>query len=98
MRRMTNRVFFVLISLAVAGWIMTAASQPLWADVTGTILGNVTDQSGAAAPGAHVTLQNSLTGLIRRTVADSTGGYEFLDVPIGAGYSVTAEAQGFEKM
>jgi hypothetical protein len=95
---MTNRIFFVLITLATIGWILTAASQPLRADVTGTILGNVTDPTGAAVPGAHITLQNSLTGLIRHTVSDSTGGYEFLTVPIGTGYSATAEAQGFEKL
>lgn len=92
MRRMTNGIFSVLFSLATAGWILTAASQPLWADVTGTILGNVTDPTGAAVPGAYITLQNSLTGLIRHTVSDSTGGCEFLTVPIGTGYSVTAEA------
>jgi len=98
MGRMANRFFFVLLTLALAGWFLAMVPQPLWADVTGTILGNVADPTGAAVSGAHVTLQNSLTGLIRRTVADSTGGYEFLDVPIGAGYSVTAESQGFEKM
>ena len=98
MKRMTNRVLFVLIALVMAGWVLTWASQPLWADVTGTILGNVTDPTGAAVPGAHVTLQNSLTGLIRSTVSDSTGGYEFLAVPIGAGYSVSVEAGGFEKI
>jgi hypothetical protein len=68
----------------------------LRADVTGTILGSVTDPSDAVIPGAEVTLHNSLTGLVRTTQTDTTGNYEFLAVPVGAGYSVAVEARGFQ--
>ena len=46
--------------------------------------------------GATVTLLNGLTGY-RQTVKSDASGYQFLAVPIGAGYEVTVESAGFEK-
>src|SRR5437773_10532498 len=71
--------------------------QPLRADVTGTILGNVTDPSGAAVPGATVTLSHPDTGLTRQTATDSIGFYQFLAVPVGENYIVEVELKGFQK-
>jgi hypothetical protein len=72
-----------------------ASSQPLLADITGKILGTVTDPTGAVVVGATVTLRNSNTGLTR-TVTTDTAGYQFLLVPIGDGYSVEVGAAGFK--
>src|SRR5437764_4862187 len=58
----------------------------LRADVTGTILGTIADPSGAAVPGAKVTLSNAGTGFNRQTTTDSTGFYAFLSVPVGEHY------------
>ena len=71
--------------------------RPLWADVTGTVLGTVSDPSGAAIPGAAVTLQNPNSGFLRSVKADATGSFEFLSVPVGDGYVVEVAATGFEK-
>jgi hypothetical protein len=76
--------------------VICFAVSPLRADVTGTILGVVTDPSGAAIPGASVRLRNSSTGLARQATTDSTGSYEFLALPVGSNYSVTVEAKGFQ--
>lgn len=65
------------------------------ADVYGVVLGTVTDTSGAVIPGAKVVLRNSHTGLVRQAVTDSSGNYEFLVVPVGQGYSVEVQSQGF---
>jgi len=65
--------------------------------VTATILGNVTGPTGAAVPAARVTVRDQLTGLGPEVITDTTGGYEFLAFPVGAGYSVDVEAQGFGK-
>jgi carboxypeptidase family protein len=73
------------------------ASLPLRADITGTILGVVTDPSGAAVPGVQVTLENPKTGFARTATTDTTGSYEFLAIPIGEGYVVGVDAKGFEK-
>src|SRR5689334_5091446 len=69
----------------------------LRADVTGAILGTVTDPSGAGVPGAKVTLRNVDTGSVRTARTDDLGGYEFLAVPVGEGYTVSVEAAGFQK-
>src|SRR6266478_4955172 len=87
---------------SVASWVFVSISlllvpQPLLADVTGTILGTVTDQSGASMPNVKVTLSNPNTGLQRSTTTDATGAYEFLAVPAGENYVVAAEASGFRK-
>jgi hypothetical protein len=73
------------------------AVPPLLADVTGSILGTVTDPSGAAVPGAAITLSNPDTGLTRKATTDAVGSYEFLAVPVGQNYIIEAEAAGFQK-
>ena len=59
-----------------------------------TVLGRVTDQSGAAVPGATVTLTNHATGITATTVTDATGDYQFLNVRVGT-YRLEAELPGF---
>jgi len=65
------------------------------AEVTGSVLGTVTDPSGATVANAVVILRNANTGLERRVQANSSGVYEFLAVPVGEKYSVRVEAPGF---
>src|ERR1035438_5658869 len=86
--------FSVFVALMVA---VLATTQPLWADVTGTILGTVTDPTGAVVPKAQVTLRNVDTGAVRKTTTDLQGSYEFLSVPVGENYLVEVEAPGFQK-
>jgi outer membrane receptor protein involved in Fe transport len=61
----------------------------------GTILGTVTDSSGAAVPGATVTVKNLGTGLIRTVTTSDDGSYAVPELPIGS-YSVSAEKSGFK--
>jgi len=63
--------------------------------VTGTILGTVTDTSGAAVPGATVTLTNQGTGLTRSIVTDQAGEYTAPSLPTGK-YKIVAELPGFK--
>src|SRR5215469_12854716 len=68
----------------------------LWAQViTGTILGTITDQSGAVLSGATVTATNIATGSTRSTVTGSAGDYEIDFLPVGD-YSVRVEQAGFK--
>jgi hypothetical protein len=96
---MKDRYFLASLALRVAVLLALffVASQTLRADVTGTILGNVTDPSGAAVPGAEVTLSNAATGFNRKTATDPVGFYQFLAVPVGENYTVEVELKGFQK-
>lgn len=66
-----------------------------WAQTfRGTILGTVTDSTGAAIVDATVTIRNVDTGLIRTTQTTADGSYFVPELPIG-NYSVTVEKNGF---
>lgn len=82
--------FMVLVVFALL-------APSLLADVTGTILGTVTDSTGAAVPAATVSLHNANTGFERRTVTDGSGNYELLAVPAAQDYSIDVEAGGFRR-
>jgi Carboxypeptidase regulatory-like domain/TonB-dependent Receptor Plug Domain len=62
---------------------------------TATVLGTVTDQSGAAVPGVAVDVKNTATGVSQTAISDARGRYRVSNVPIGL-YEVKAELQGFQ--
>ena len=66
------------------------------AGATGTILGTVTDSSGAIMPNVKVTVTNTATNVAFRTVTSSAGDYQAPALSPGT-YSVSAEAKGFQK-
>ena len=61
----------------------------------GTILGTVTDSSGAAVPGATVTIRNVDTGLTRTLATTDNGDYSAPELPLGT-YTVSVEKTGFK--
>jgi Carboxypeptidase regulatory-like domain/TonB-dependent Receptor Plug Domain len=61
----------------------------------GTILGSVTDPSGAVVAGAAVKVRNVATGLERTTTTSADGSYTVPELPIGT-YSVTVSLTGFQ--
>src|SRR6185312_12063692 len=65
-------------------------------DPTATILGRVTDPSGAAIQGATVKARNEATGIERSTVSTSTGDFEITLLPISGSYVLDVSSQGFE--
>ncbi len=82
-----KRAAVVVAVLALLAAMATAQS-------TSQLNGSVTDPSGASVDGAKVTLTDSGTGLQRTTTSNSSGLYQFLDVPPGT-YQVDAAASGF---
>jgi Carboxypeptidase regulatory-like domain/TonB dependent receptor len=64
--------------------------------VNATLLGTITDSTGATVAGAKVTATEVATGLIHESVTNESGNFTFPDMPPGT-YSVTAEAKGFKK-
>lgn len=77
--------------------VILAISIPLFAQADrGSISGTISDASGRVVPSVALTLKNQATNLTYSTLADSTGAYSFLNLPIGA-YTLTAVAPGFER-
>src|ERR1700686_452180 len=64
------------------------------AQTSGSITGEVTDQSGAVAPNATVTATNSKTNVARSTATNASGIYSFPDLTPGT-YEVRVAAAGF---
>jgi len=86
------RTVLVLCALAVAFAGARLYSQA----VNATLVGNVSDASGAVVPGAKVTLTEVQTGSIRTNQTNEGGNYVFPDLPPGK-YSLTVEQAGFKK-
>jgi hypothetical protein len=65
--------------------------------VSGTILGSVTDPSGAALAGVRITLTQTATGFTRTVTSDESGEYSAPSLPPGS-YTITVEQAGFKKL
>jgi carboxypeptidase family protein len=84
-----------VLGVAVAVCIFLVPAALAAQSVSGTILGVITDSTGAVMPGATVTLTNTGTGLVRVLLADSSGEYTAPSLPTGR-YAVKAELSGFK--
>ena len=62
---------------------------------TASIVGTVTDQTGATVPNAKVTITNMDTGIVRSITTNSTGSYNAPELSIGK-YKVRVEVAGFK--
>src|SRR5215471_416550 len=62
----------------------------------GTILGTITDKTGAVVPGAKITVTNTATQVNRETATDKEGFFQAISLPVGT-YTVTVEKEGFSK-
>jgi hypothetical protein len=71
-------------------------SASLLAQDTASVTGTVTDQTGAAIPGAQVTVSNPEHGIKRSTVSNGSGDYLVSAVPPGS-YNLSIAAQGFKR-
>jgi hypothetical protein len=60
----------------------------------GSVVGTIRDASGAAVPGAVVTITNNATGVTAKTTANGEGDYEAPSLRVGA-YTISASAPGF---
>src|SRR5579859_2881658 len=79
-------IAFILVLLLCA----TAAR----ADVTGSILGVVTDRSQGVVAGAKIVVTNAETNFKQETTSGTDGTFRFLALPVGI-YKLTVNAGGF---
>src|SRR5438445_213601 len=83
--------------LLVTGLLLVFPSSRLQGQaVNATLLGTVTDVSGAVVPGTKVEIREVNTGSTRSIVTNESGNYVFADLPPGQ-YQVSVEKQGFKK-
>jgi Carboxypeptidase regulatory-like domain/TonB dependent receptor len=89
--------------------VMTATSKLFLATLTfllfsvaalaqttaGRVLGTLTDQSGAAVPGATVSITDAQRGIARTVTTDDSGDYAVPDLQPGT-YKIHVEAKGFK--
>jgi hypothetical protein len=79
------------------GIVLLSFSQPTAGQaVNASLLGTVSDSSGAVVRDAAVTITDMNTGFRRTTKSNDSGNYEFADLPQGQ-YEVVIEHEGFKK-
>jgi Carboxypeptidase regulatory-like domain/TonB dependent receptor-like, beta-barrel len=88
-----KRIAFLLAVALLSFGSLSAFAQ---SQTTGRISGTITDQQGAALPGAEVTVTNKATGEARTVTADTDGNY-FVPLLSPGTYTVTVTASGFKK-
>ncbi len=92
-RRLPRLIPYMAVALAATLWLPApAAAQALYGSLTGAIA----DGSGAAVPGATVTIRNEDNGLEFTAVTDETGTYTIRNVA-GGTYTLKASLQGFKE-
>jgi hypothetical protein len=73
-------VLFISFALAASYWWVNPASLHAQT-VSGTILGQIQDQQGAAIGKAEITARSLDTGAIRKTTSEDNGTYQITSVP-----------------
>ena len=82
-------LIFVLVAL------MYPVGRMFGQAVYGSIIGTVTDSSGAAVPNAKVTITDVAKGVNYETTSNESGNYQQTHLIVGT-YNVKVEAQGFQ--
>ena len=82
--------------LAIAFIVAGSSARPASAQVLyGSIVGTLTDQTGAVVPKATVTVTNTSTGLSRQVVANESGYYSIPNLLEGT-YDLSVSSPGFK--
>ena len=87
---------YITVALVLAIAVILLGGLPVFAQGPGgTILGVVKDASGAAVPGADITVQNAGTNETRTTSTGDDGAYRVLALAVGR-YNVRVQKPGFK--
>src|SRR5271154_5798625 len=86
----------VFVSLALLGAVLLPGSLNAQSLISGDIAGSVTDQSGAAVPGATVTITSKSTGTVQTASTNAAGSYRIPLLKPGD-YTLVGAAPGFEQ-
>jgi outer membrane receptor protein involved in Fe transport len=89
-RFLKSPIFLLLLLTGIVGTDGAQAQTSY-----GSIIGSVTDQSGAVVPGAQVSLKNTSTNATQTATTSASGTYSFVNLNPGS-YSVTVSKTGFQ--
>src|SRR2546426_5875157 len=92
---MGRRMWLSVLAAALFVLFLCIASPSRGQVVYGTIVGGVQDATGAAVPGAAVTITNMETNQARKVVTTGVGGYSLPNVLPGP-YRLVVQATGFQ--
>ena len=99
MRHTRKRTWLVALVIALGAFssagLVVAPSVKAQTTTSGTIVGKVTDPSGAVVPDAKVELRDLEKGTAQETKANKDGSYRF-DLLLPGNYSVSATSAGFQ--
>ncbi len=85
-----------VVGLILALPILEFTALPAWAQqAQGSINGTVLDSSGAAVPGATVTVSDESINIVRSTISQPDGFFQVFNLPIGA-YKIRVTHDGFD--
>src|SRR5437764_2641276 len=96
MRILTSHVEILLFVLALAAVLLLMANPSFAQSLgnAGTIQGTVLDPTGAAVPGADVSILNRISGYTQTTKTDSTGAFRLSNIPPNP-YHLEVKVPGF---
>ena len=83
-----------LFRVLMVAAIYVVVSLSAWAQFSGNVQGSVQDSSGAAVPGADMTLTKLDTNVVHTTKSEEDGSYRFVSLAPGR-YQVLVKASGF---
>ncbi len=92
LRKIMRPMIGSLLVLLVLGFTQALLGQA----VNGTLLGTVTDATGATVANAKVSATRTSTGAVHTSVTNESGNYTFPDLQPGV-YTLTIDAAGFKK-
>ena len=91
---MSNRLF-LMCAFCFALLLISAAG--LGQQQAASLTGQVIDSTGAAVPGATVTISDPLRGTKNSTITDERGNYTVPQIPPGDHYEITVTKPGFKE-
>src|SRR5215475_2374531 len=89
-------LFGFVAALLCAAFLVAFPASVAGQAVNATLLGTVSDSTGAAMANAKVTITETNTNISRTAQTNESGNYVFPDLPPGT-YKVTAEQAGFKR-
>ena len=90
-----RKLFLALVAAAMIVGTLAFNAPSGAQQITGSLVGSVTDPGGAAIAGTTVKITNLGTGELRTDVTDGQGNYQLLSLPLGE-YKLEVDGQGFK--